>query len=368
MITIKSGVPGSGKTQSMVAELMAMCEDMQKTGVYRPIYTNITGLDPAVIPHKKMHDMPGPGVAFVRDPGLQYTIDWMDCPPESIVVIDEAQDNGYEGLSTQKAVPLHVANFATHRKNFGLDIWLITQHPKLLHVAARRQCGKHQHYERKFGFQSSFCTEWHACEDTLGSRKNATLSRFAFSKKYYKAYQSGPAHTKQKFKFPLFFYLPLLIVPLAAYALPTAYTALSGAMTGKGISGVSGAPATPASAPKSITVKDGMVTTVETTTQTAAAPPASAPAEPAPLLIAGCVATPKKCACMDDKGITVPTEPDFCAAQILGHSTPGQKADLSRIPEPIDPSRAAADSEVFAFMERNRRASLLPNNAFGSPE
>lgn len=368
MITIKSGVPGSGKTQSMVADLMAMVADMKKTGNYRPIYTNITGLDPAVIPHFKLADMPPKDVAFVRVPDVLYTTDWMGCPPESIVVIDEAQDNGYENLSTQKTVPLHVSNFAVHRKNYALDIWLITQHPKLLHVAARRQCGKHQHYERKFGFQSSFCSEWHACEDNLGSRKTATLSRFAFQKKYFAAYTSAAAHTKQKFKFPLWMWLPVMIIPLGVYAAPSAYNALSGAMTGKGISGAAVAPASPASAPaKLVTVKDGMVTTVETT-QTAAAPPAQRQPEPAAPLIAGCVATPKKCACMDDKGATVPTEPDFCAAQILGHSTPGQKADLSRIPEPIDPTRAAADSEVFAFMERNRRASLLPNTAPGSPE
>ena len=365
MITIKSGVPGSGKTQSMVADLMAMVADMKKTGNYRPIYTNITRLDPAVIPHFKLADMPPKDVPFVRVPDVLYTTDWMGCPPESIVVIDEAQDNGYENLSTQKAVPLHVSNFAVHRKNYALDIWLITQHPKLLHVAARRQCGKHQHYERKFGFQSTFCTEWHVCEENLGSRKTATLSRFAFQKKYFAAYTSAAAHTKQKFKFPLWMWLPVMIIPLGVYAAPSAYSALSGAMTGKGISSATAVPASPASAPKLVTVKDGMVTTVETTTQTASAP-ASTVSQPAPPVIAGCVATLKKCACMDDKGATVPTEPDFCAAQILGHSSPGQKVDISHVPNFPDYAMLAEqkrqDADVFSFMEKNRQLQTLPNN------
>jgi len=368
MMTIKSGVPGSGKTQSMVADLMDMVAAMKKTGNFRPIYTNITGLDPAVIPHFKLADMPAKDVPFVRDPNVLYTIDWMGCPPESIVVIDEAQDNGYENLSTQKAVPLHVSNFAVHRKNYALDIWLITQHPKLIHVSARRQCGKHQHYERKFGFNSAFCTEWHSCEDTLSNRKTATLSRFAFSKKYYAAYTSAAAHTKQKFKFPLWMWLPIMIVPLGVYAAPSAYNALSGAMTGKGVSPATAiGPQSKASEPVTKTVvKDGMLVTTEVTTSTA--PPAlpSQETQPVPLAIAGCVATAKKCACMDEKGQKVETEPGYCEAQIIGNSQPGQKDVTALIPDSVDLvqsfQQAQQDKNVLAFMEKNRQTQSLPNN------
>jgi len=80
MITLKTGVPGSGKTLSMVAELLAN----SKSAEPRAVYTNIDGL---AIPHIKLRNLE-PDTK--RESGVLYTTDWRQCPAGSMVIIDEA--------------------------------------------------------------------------------------------------------------------------------------------------------------------------------------------------------------------------------------------------------------------------------------
>ena len=354
MITIKSGVPGSGKTQSAVAEMLEMHKKMLKPGaVFRPIYTNIDGL---ALPHFPLPDAKK----------------WTECPPESIIIIDEAQDQGFEAIASQMAVPDHVKKLAQHRKDYSVDIMFITQHPKLLHMALRRQCGLHQHYERKFGMKRAFVLEWHNCEDNLGNRKIAVLSRFEFKKEAMCAYKSAEVHTKSKFKLPMWIYLPLLIVPLGVWAVPHAYANLSSALTGKGLAQSTPKPAAKNDQPKATSTTDsnGVQTTV--TVQTASAPivPASGgavavtqyPATPPPVQqIAGCIATPKRCSCYTPDGSRAEVEETICRDKLALTGAPKtvQTLDIT------ETSRSRpGDAEILATMLKTKPPpmALLGNN------
>lgn len=365
VMCIKSGVPGSGKTQSMVADLLNMVADMKKTGDIRPIYTNITGLDQAQIPHNPMHDMPPPTVPFVRVEGVMYTIDWMLCPPNSIVVIDEAQKNGFDRVSSQKAVPLYISELAVHRKDYSLDIWLITQAPMLLHDMCRRQCGLHQHYERKFGFKRAFCFEWHECQDRITSKKNAVISQFVFRDKYQKAYHSAEVHTKTKFKLPLWIWIPILAIPLGVVVAPDAYHVVYGAMSGKGVA--SGNVPT-----KRSIVKDGVIveetyTPIPLPARTPSSGPVASPVGtapnalpvvPPPPVVAGCAAVADRCACFDHGGVPVELPQGQCQSRILGMSQPGQKADISGIPTLHPVGWSAGDADLSQFIHKSRSPSF----------
>ncbi|MDO9180656.1 MAG: hypothetical protein Q7U16_20390, partial [Agitococcus sp.] len=71
-------------------------------------------------------------------------------------------------------------------------------------------------------------------------------------------------------------------------------------------------------------------------------------------VVAGCVQTRKACACMDAAGVVLEVDDGFCEAHILGHSEPGQKADLAVLPEPPDPARFVGDLDTLAFMAKRR--------------
>lgn len=350
MITLKTGVPGSGKTLSMVGELLSN----SKLDKPRPLYTNVEGL---AIPHILMRNWE-PNVA-PREAGVLYTIDWRQCPVESIIVIDEAFLYGFDGKSSQAAVPDYIRDLAVHRKDYSVDIWFISQHPKLLHQALRRQVGRHQHYRRLFGMGRAVVYEWDMCEDNLGSTKTAVKTNFSYRRDVFKAYKSAQVHTKPKFKLPWWVWLPVAIVPAAVWAFPAAYSTLTGAMSGKGIphSGVlAGAPATP--------LPFGTVSNVPSSTVNVAASSAnlpsyvgansvpSAPAfQPPPVEISGCIVANHRCGCFDAGGKSVEVGPGVCEERTgQGLGAPVKLVDT----EPARPSRAS-DLEMLEFLRDQKR-------------
>ena len=307
MITLKTGTPGAGKTLSMVAELMT--GDMQT----RPLYTNITGLK---IPHIPLVNWVAGETE--RKPGVLYTTDWQQCPPGAIIVIDEAFLYGYDARSAGAAVPIYIRDLAVHRKDYSVDIWFIAQSPKLLNVALRRQVGKHQHYRRMFGWGTAMCYEWDQCQDNLSATKTAVVSRFKYPRNVFQAYISAQEHTKPVFKKPWFIWIPVALIPLAAWALPTGYNVMSGAMTGKGI-GTTQTPPKPAAAASAPVAAAPLAPF-----KPDPLPPGFEPPSPDPLLpppgqlvqapvVAGCIATSVKgCKCFDAGGKVVPTVPEMC--------------------------------------------------------
>jgi zona occludens toxin len=280
MITLKTGVPGASKTLSAVHEMAVLLgRQIKGKEETRPIFVH--GVKDLSLPHFPLPD----------------ATKWADCPEGSIVIIDEAQGTFPPRSSTSKPPP-HVEALNTHRHK-GIDLIVITQHPKLIDQAVRRLVGKHQHYRRLYGGKTSVCYEWDHCEDSLMGIKNAHKSMFRQPRDAFKYYTSAEVHTKQSFKVPLWLIaFPLAVVALAIHGGPTVARILSGKP-----SEAATAPASASSTPSATALGTHAVTQH-------LADVAQVPA----LRIVGCIALKARCECIDSTGVSAVVEYDRCMA------------------------------------------------------
>lgn len=229
MIELNTGVPGSGKTLSMVQQLAALVARWDRhPEEARPIFVH--GVPQLAIAHS-----PLPLLSIsVGQLGLSEVIpDWQAMPEGSLVIIDECQC-AFPPRSTQSKPLPHVAWLNVHRHH-GFDIWLTTQHPKLIDGSVRALVGKHKHFRRLFGGQRAMIYEFDACNDGLGGLKNAVKSYWAYPKKAYTWYKSAEVHTRQRFRLPIWVFIPLLALALGAVFVPRAYSVLSHSIGGDGL-------------------------------------------------------------------------------------------------------------------------------------
>ena len=242
MIELRTGVPGAGKTLSMVSKLAALFKRWEThPEEARPVFIhNIKGLK---FPVSAM-----PLVQYQRKSSepVRWVPDWAAMPDGSLVLIDECQGNHepnkdgqiellFPPRSSSSEAPPHVSWLNTHRHH-GIDIWLTTQNPKLIDITVRALVGKHQHYRRLFGGNRAMIYEWDACSDNLSGMKTAVIAYFSFPKKSYEWYKSAEIHTKQSFRLPRWLLIPVIGLVLGALFIPKAYTVLSNGMSGKGLS------------------------------------------------------------------------------------------------------------------------------------
>lgn len=207
MIILQTGVPGSGKTSSVVAMLMTdesythfTDKDGQKKK--RPLFVN--GIPEFQLEHQELTD------EQIKEQPLQNYL-----PYGSLVVIDEAQR--LMGTRSPAAkVPEFIEALAMHRHH-GLDIVLITQHPSFLDSFVRRLVQRHMHISIKAVGRKLY--EWNECVDQPDSAPNiakAIERTFTLPKKAFGQYKSAEVHTKPKRRIPkslvfLILFLPLLI-------------------------------------------------------------------------------------------------------------------------------------------------------------
>lgn len=192
MIGLITGLPGNGKTLYALNFIKAKAEKEN-----RPVYYS--------------------GIADLALPWTEFDGEkWMDCPPNSIIVIDECQ-RIYRPRSYGSNVPPHVAELETHRHK-GVDIFLITQHPMLVDSNVRRLVGLHFHVVRKFGMQASTVHEWNSVKENCDkNRDESTRHDFKFPKEAYKWYKSAEVHT-HKARIPMRVWI-LLAAPFILAAL-----------------------------------------------------------------------------------------------------------------------------------------------------
>ncbi len=280
MITLKTGVPGASKTLTAVHELALFLKSTLKNeSAFRPIYVH--GVKDLSLPH------------FV----LEDATKWDQVPDGSLVLIDECQ-SAFPPRSPSQKVPDHVAALNTHRHR-GIDLILITQHPKLIDQGVRRLVGKHQHYRRVFGGSRSLCYEWDHCEDSLNNIKTATKSFFSFPKDSFKYYKSAEVHTKQKFAFPAWLWLfPLAAVPLIAFGGHRVYQSINGK--------TSAFEQPLASAPSSAS---------SSASEPSPFPPYQPMAQSRPTtFIVGCIKVKARCECIDNFGQSTEVDYGKCLA------------------------------------------------------
>lgn len=302
MIDLHTGIPGSGKTLSMVEELAKLQKRWEKfPDEARPIFVhNIKDL---ALPHAVM---PLISVQVHRGGESVLVPDWDLMPDGSLAIIDEAQ-NLFPPRSSQSAMPAHVAWLNTHRHK-GFDIWFTTQHPKLIDSSVRALVGRHKHFRRLFGGRRAVVYEWDACSDSLGGMKTAVKTYYPYPKKVFEWYKSAEIHTKQRFKLPLWLGIPFIAVAIGVFAVPSAYSTLSSGMAGKGLGKDKASDIKPQS-PK-----------MNTTQATSGAAGAFAPQQAAPVAktepssvpevkYVGCISSKDKCSCVKSTGEVVINPP-----------------------------------------------------------
>lgn len=183
MLYLITGVPGSGKTLKMISDLMTR-QDLKN----RPLYLDgIPEVDEKIIPN-----LPIP-----EGETMQTWHKW--APTGAILVIDECQ-RVFRPRPSGSKVPDFVAELETHRHK-GIDIFLLTQHPRLIDSNVRALVGHHCHIGKtNLGVRRML--EWERCADPTSSRdvSSAVKSVYTLDKKAFGVYKSAEEHTKIKTK------------------------------------------------------------------------------------------------------------------------------------------------------------------------
>lgn len=192
MITLQTGLPGSGKTLYTLYTV-----NRKSIEENRPVFYD--GIADLTLPNWTKIDAEK----------------WFECPPNSLIVIDECQ-RIFRPRTISKEVPQFVSELETHRHK-GLDLWMITQHPMLADSALRRLSGKHIHAIRPFGFNGASLHEWPSVKDSCdkaSGRTDSIKTKWAYDKKTFGVYKSAEVHTVKRaipFKVKMLFVLPVLI-------------------------------------------------------------------------------------------------------------------------------------------------------------
>lgn len=312
MITLITGIPGSGKTSFCVGQLM------ETTG--RPIY--VDGVPDLKLPHEPCppidewtHDQPDPSSASGYKTSFTF-------PPNSIIVIDEAQ-RVYRPRAVGSKVPPYVAAFETHRHE-GLDFWLITQNPTLIDSNVRKLVGRHIHLRPTWA--GRYLHEWNECADveSTTARSIAATRKYTLPKKAFDQYRSAVLHTKNKARIPFVvwvFAAAVLSCVGLAWHLYGRFNEINTPKTAESQQAPGAASVSPSGAPVPLTPAQyvaeyrpripGLLHTApayDTVTQVMEAP-----------IIAGCVqGTKTPCKCYDQRGNTYRTTPEICRQYLDG--------------------------------------------------
>ena len=167
MITLFTGMPGAGKTASMVDFLSKLPGD-------RPIF--VDGLNGLKIPH----------TACNAD-------NWSkELPDGAILVVDEAQ-RVWRPRGSGAKVPDSVAALETHRHR-GIDVFVTTQSPRLMDANVRGLVGRHVHI-RDTGVLGRYWYEWPECNDSMTWKTCINKKRISLPKKSFDLYTSASVHT-----------------------------------------------------------------------------------------------------------------------------------------------------------------------------
>lgn len=210
-IILVTGLPGHGKTLWTLARYQHAAEPPPK-GQARPVFHASGQADRTK--RDQVHGIPDlklPWEPF--DPSA-----WSKLPANSIGIIDEAQFV-FPIRQGRSEPPDHIAQLATHR-HLGVDLVLITQHPKLLDPFVLRLVDQHFHVRRKFGtkFASVFESVTGVRDNVDRSTKDMIRHEWRYPKSVFDLYRSAEVHTV-KSRLPMRVYVmmaaPLLFLGLA---------------------------------------------------------------------------------------------------------------------------------------------------------
>lgn len=281
MITLITGAPGAGKT----AALVDLLQSIVKSG--RAVY--VDGIPDLTIEHQLMDD----------------ARKWPELVPDgAAIVIDEVQ-RIWRPTSAGAKVPPEIEALETHRHK-GLDFFIITQHPNLVHQNVRRLVGRHIHL-RDVGVLGRWWYEWPEASDPALFRSAPVKKKYTLPKSVFGAYKSASLHVKPIRSIPRSLIILGLCLAVGGYLGFYAYRSISAKVNPPKVE------AKPRPAPAS-GEKAGEGWTANAARATAAPVPASAP-DPA---VVGCIATPKRCTCIDSTGAPVIIDWQVCQDSARG--------------------------------------------------
>jgi len=118
----------------------------------------------------------------------------------SLIIIDECQTY-FRPRSSSSKVPEFIAAFEVHRHQ-GLDFWLLTQRPQLLDGNLRALVGRHIHIHTSAMGKKRL--EWAEAQDpnSKTARVLANRSSYKPNPKVFDLYRSAQLHTKTKIRLP----------------------------------------------------------------------------------------------------------------------------------------------------------------------
>lgn len=302
MLTVITGLPGSGKTSLCVERYLmpmaakdwkepAVTSDGLKVEVTRKLYTNINGL---LLDHE-----------LIDAEQLATWHEWVK--PGDLIVFDEVQ-KPWPLTGANKEQPKCITELETHR-HYGIDMILLTQHPMLINSAIVRLAGQHLHV-RKLG-NSRFATvyEWDGVSRTLLYKNAFAKKPWRRGKEVEKTYRSSSLHTKQKRAVPtvLFVILACLLgFPLLAWKFGSGFQ--DRYMSGKSVIPTATAATIPIN-PQPPAEQKAPPSEPIAPPNGPLAPTAEKRAEP---VFAGCARIRDRCQCFDNHGTPVEKEKLFC--------------------------------------------------------
>lgn len=333
-ITLITGTPGAGKTLYGVSKaLPALAAETLKSDDGAEIKRRLCvgGVRDLLIDHEPV-DVPKIEWESYRDewssmerlPGtppldVPRRADnwWLWVEPGDVLFIDEAQ-RLFRPMAAGRKLPGFITMLETHR-HYGIDIFIVTQHPNLIHANVRNLVGRHLHVRRVFTFHRRIVYEWDKTTNPQ-SISSATKTAWAPDKKAYSVYKSAELHTKSGTSVP---FVALLLF-VAVLALPAAFWYAYNRSPGAKVE-------QPASTPVGVqpAIDSGPVT------QAPGEPPRVTPGPPAfvdavapqqtwPLIIVGCWQQGDDCQCItrEERPRIVRHAVGLCTAIVAGDLQP----------------------------------------------
>lgn len=328
MITLITGVPGSGKTLYTVSEIVKKfigttvveIDDDENEIIHpRTIFTNINGL-------RLEHEL----IDGRDDGGLGNWQQWVQ--PGAQIVFDEVQ-KVWPIRANGSKVPDCIQALDTHR-HMGVDFVLMTQTINNMDRHLQGLIGRHLHIRRVGNLPLAIIYEWDHCSRSLMYSKAFSKRVWWYNTKDYRLYKSAKVHTKVARKSPTILWLFLASLLGLAFAAPAAWGKFMGIFFPEEKQQVAqAAPAKPVSAP----------TATKAAVPLSAPPPASAPAasvqEPPKPVLSGCIASAARCLCFTDKGDQVEPEPGYCQSSTASNKLVLTGGNVDWYPDPTPPAR-----------------------------
>lgn len=181
MIYLRTGLPGSGKTLRTIWEAMATVESG------REVYAlNVNGLD---------YEFTG-----IKPAPIDDLSEWQSLPSGCVLIVDECQR--YLPPTASNVKQPDWVEALTRNRHAGIDLHLVTQHPRLINYYVRELVNYHEHLTRLEGnFPSARVYYGEGLLDLSrkGPPRDAAFRLWRYPKDVFGVYRSAEVHTVKRY-------------------------------------------------------------------------------------------------------------------------------------------------------------------------